>query len=177
MILETERLILRPYRVSDAAAVHRYGSDPEVCRYTDFGPNTWDETLGFLQTAVHPIPPKIELAITLAGDDAVVGGVGAWPVAEGRWEMGWVLHRDVWGKGYATEAARAVFDAVAERGDVHTVFARCRPGNPASARVMGKLGMRFVELIPRETEVRGEWVDSNVYEAAIANAAIATAAP
>jgi ribosomal-protein-alanine N-acetyltransferase len=171
VILETERLILRPYRVSDATAVHRYGSDPEVCRYTEFGPNTWDDTLGFLQTAVRPIPPKIELAITLAGDDAVGGGVGAWPVAEGRWEMGWVLRRDLWGLGYATEAARAVFGAVAERGDVHTIFARCRPENPASARVMEKLGMRFVELIPRETEVRGEWVDSRIYEASIANAA------
>ena len=164
--------MLRPYRVSDATAVHAYGSDPEVCLYTEFGPNTWDDTLGFLQTAISPIPPKIELGITVRGDDAVVGGVGAWPVAEGRWEMGWVLHRDLWGQGYATEAARAVFEAVAERGDVHTIFARCRPANPASARVMEKLGMRFVELIPREKEVRGEWVDTNVHEAAISKAAI-----
>lgn len=170
MILETERLVLRPYRVSDATAVHRYGSDPEVCRYTDFGPNTWDDTLGFLQTAIHPIPPKIELAITLRGDDDVVGGLGAWPVAEGRWEMGWVLRCDMWGKGYATEATSALFDAVVARGDVHTVFARCRPENTASMRVMEKLGMHFVELIPREKEVRGEWVDSRVYEVSIAGA-------
>jgi ribosomal-protein-alanine N-acetyltransferase len=167
VILETERLILRPYRVSDATAVHAYGSDPEVCRYTDFGPNTWDDTLGFLQTAIRPIPPKIELAITVRGDDAVVGGLGAWPVVEGRWEMGWVLRRDLWGHGYATEATRALFDEVVRRGDVHTVFARCRPENAASARVMEKLGMRFVELIPREQEVRGEWVDSRVYEVTI----------
>jgi RimJ/RimL family protein N-acetyltransferase len=120
--------------------------------------------------AVHRIPPKIELAITLAGADAVVGSVGAWPVAEGRWEMGWVLHRDLWGQGYATEAARAVFESVAARGDVHTIFARCRPENPASARVMGKLGMRFVELIPREKQVRGEWVDSQVYEVTLPGA-------
>lgn len=170
MILETERLILRPYRVSDATAVHRYGSDPEVCLYTDFGPNTWDDTLGFLQTAVHPIPPKIELAVTVRDDDVVVGGTGAWPVAEGRWEMGWVLRRDLWGRGYATEATHAVLNAVAGRGDVHTVFARCRPENAASARVMEKLGMLFVELIPREKEVRGEWVDSRVYEVTVAGA-------
>ena len=176
MIVETERLVLRPYRVSDATAVHAYGSDPDVCRYTDFGPNTWDDTLGFLQTAVSPIPPRIELGITVLGDDKVVGGVGAWPVAEGRWEMGWVLHRDVWGRGYATEAARAVFDSVAGRGDVHTIFARCRPANAASAQVMEKLGMRYVELIPREKEVRGEWVDSQVYEAEIARAAVPNAA-
>jgi ribosomal-protein-alanine N-acetyltransferase len=167
VIIETERLILRPYRVADATAVHRYGSDPEVTRYTDFGPNTWDDTLAFLQTAVNPIPPKIELAVTVRDDDEVVGGVGAWPVADGRWEMGWVLRRDVWGRGYATEATSALFDAVAGRGDVHTIFARCRPENAASARVMEKLGMRYVELIPREHEVRGEWVDSRVYEVSI----------
>jgi ribosomal-protein-alanine N-acetyltransferase len=171
VILETERLILRPYRVSDATAIHRYGSDPEVCRYTDFGPNTWGETLSFLQGAAHPIPPKMEVAITLRGDDTVVGGMAAFPVATGRWEMGWVLRRDLWGHGYATEATSAVFDVVAARGDVHTIAARCRPENTASARVMEKLGMHFVELVPRETEVRGEWVDSRIYEASIANAA------
>ena len=99
---------------------------------------------------MNPIPPKIELAVTVRDDDEVVGGVGAWPVADGRWEMGWVLRRDLWGRGYATEATSALFDAVAGRGDVHTIFARCRPENAASARVMEKLGMRYVELIPRE---------------------------
>jgi [ribosomal protein S5]-alanine N-acetyltransferase len=175
VILETERLVLRPYRISDATAVHAYGSDPDVTRYTDFGPNTWDDTLGFLQTAVHPTPPRIELAITVRGDDRVVGGVGSWPVVEGRWEIGWVLHRNVWGRGYATEAAGAVLGAVAERGDAHTIFARCRPENVASAHVMEKLGMRYVELIPRETEVRGEWVDSQVYETVIAAATASSA--
>ena len=180
MIVETERLILRPYRVADAAAVHRYGSDPEVCRYTEDGPNTWDDTLRFLQTAVRPIPPKIQLAITLRGDDTVVGGAGAWPVvggtgaawpvAEGRWEMGWGLRRDLWGHGYATEATRAIFGIVAGRGDVHAIIARCRPENTASARVIEKLGMRFVELIPRDKMVGGEWMDTEVYEVTLPGA-------
>lgn len=174
MTLETDRLLLRPYRLSDAEAVHGYGSDPEVCRYTDFGPNTWGDTLAFLQDAVHPIPPKIEMGITLRGDDTVVGGVAAFPVAMGRWEMGWVLRRDLWGRGYATEATKAVFDAVAARGDVSMIAARCRPENAASARVMEKIGMRFLELIPRERKVRGEWVDARVYAALVPGANVPT---
>ncbi len=165
MILETERLVLRPFRISDAAAVHVYGSDPVVTLYTDFGPNTWDDTLGYLQTATKPTPPTIELGVTLRGADEVVGAVHAHPPVPGRWEMGWVLRRDLWGQGLMTEAARAVFDHVAARDDVAEIFARCRPENVASARVMEKLGMRYVETIPRDREVRGAWVDSLVYEA------------
>ena len=171
MIIETGRLILRTYRLADAASIHRYESDPEVTRYTEDEPNTWEDTLRFLQTAVRPTPPKIQLGITLRGDDAVVGGVGAWPVDDGRWEMGWGLRRDLWGKGYATEATSAVFDVVVGRGDVRTVSARCRPENVASARVMEKLGMRFVEFLPCDKDTRGEGSDTAVYQAAIGRAA------
>lgn len=170
LIIETERLILRSFRLADAAAVHAYGSDPEVSRYTDGGPNTWEDTLRFLQDAVRPVPPKIQLGVTLRGDDAVVGGVGAWPVSEGRWEMSWGLRRDRWGKGYATEATRAVFDVVAGRAEVRTIGARCRPENGGSARVMEKLGMQFVELLPRAREVAGEWRDTEVYEVTLPRA-------
>jgi [ribosomal protein S5]-alanine N-acetyltransferase len=170
VIVETGRLILRPYRLADAEAIHRYGSDPEVSRYTEYGPNTWDDTLRFLQAAVRPIPPKIQLGVTLRGDDAVAGGVGAWPVAEGRWEMGWGLRRDLWGNGYATEATRAIADVVAARGDVHTIVARCRPENVASARVMEKLGMHLVEVLPHDKQVGGEWRDTAVYEVTLSGA-------
>ena len=167
MIIETERLILRTYRLADAAAIHRYGSDPEVARFSEHAPNTWEDTLRFLQDAVHPVPPKIQLGITLRGDDAVGGGVGAWPVAAGRWEMSWGLRRDLWGKGYAAEASSAVFDVVVARGDVRTVAARCRPENVASARVMEKLGMRFARLIPRDTAMLGEEMGAALYEVTV----------
>jgi len=170
VILETERLVLRPYRVADATAVHGYGSDPEVCRYTDFGPNTWDDTLRFLQDAVRPVPPKIQLGVTLRGDDAVVGGVGAWPLAEGRWEMSWGLRRDLWGRGYATEASRAVFELVAGRGGVRTIGARCRPENRASSRVMEKLGMRLVERTLSQAEIGGDEMGAALYEATLPGA-------
>lgn len=163
MEIETERLVLRSYRISDATAVHAYGSDRVVTRYTDFGPNTWDDTLGFLQTATRPTPPKIELAITVKPFDDVVGGLGAWPTEPGVWEMGWVLAREHWGNGYATEATRAVLAAVVARPDVARVVARCRPENVRSARVMEKLGMTYRETIGREKEVRGAWVDSLLF--------------
>jgi len=167
--------MLRPFRVSDAPAVHEYGSDPVVTEHTDFGPNTWDDTLGYLQTATKPTPPTIELGITLRGDDTVVGAVHAHPEAPGTWEMGWVLRRDLWGQGIMTEAAGAVFDYLASQDDVAVIFARCRPANVASAKVMEKLGMRYVETIARDREVGGEWFDSRVYEAELRTAPRVTA--
>lgn len=168
MILETERLILRPYRLADASAVHAYGSDPEVCRYTEFGPNTWDDTLGFLQTATDTAQANIDLAVSMRATDEVIGGISARPQPEGRYEMGWVLRRDMWGQGIVTEAARALLAHVSTLPGATVVFARCRPQNAASARIMEKIGMVFVERIDREKEFRGEWVDTLVYEVRVA---------
>lgn len=166
MILETERLILRPYRLADASSVHHYGSDPEVCRYTDFGPNTWDETLGFLQHATDPAQPNVDCAITLRDADEVVGGVGARIKPQGVYELGWVLRRDLWGRGIATEAARALTDHLLGLPGTTLILARCRPENLASARVMEKLGLTFIDLIKDDYEVRGSLVDSRLYACA-----------
>jgi ribosomal-protein-alanine N-acetyltransferase len=168
VILETERLILRPYRVTDAAAVHEYGSDPEVCRYTEFGPNTWEDTVAFLASVMDAENPNIDLAITVRGDDAVVGGIGARRHTDTHLELGWVLRRDLWGHGIGTEAARAMFAHVAALPGTEVILCRCRPQNPASARIMEKIGMEFVERIDHEKEFRGEWVDTLVYQARIA---------
>jgi len=167
VILETERLILRPYRLADASAVHAYASDPEVCQYTEFGPNTWDDTLSFLQTATDTAQANIDLAITLKDVGEVIGGISARPQPGGRHEMGWVLRQDLWGHGIVSEAARALFAHVSALPGTTAVYARCRPQNAASARIMEKLGMVFVERIDREKEFRGEWVDTLVYESRV----------
>lgn len=60
-------------------------------------------------------------------------------------EIGWRLMRQAWGKGYATEAATAVLEAVAAKGDVDFVSALAMEGNEASIKLMKKLGMTFVK--------------------------------
>jgi ribosomal-protein-alanine N-acetyltransferase len=167
MILETDRLVLRPYEMSDADDVHAYGSDPEVCRYTDFGPNSWEDTQSFLTAATDPEHPETDFAIVLRETGRVVGGVGARPKGDGRYELGWVLRRDLWGQGLVSEAAQALVDHVLTLSGVSTLYARCRPENAASARIMEKLGMEFVRRIEDDQEVRGERVDSLLYEMAV----------
>jgi len=177
MILETERLILRPYTLDDAEDVHAYGSDPEVCRYTEFGPNTREDTVTFLKTVTDPGHTAIDFAIVLRETGRVVGGIGARPPEGGRYELGWVLRRDLWGQGLVTEAVKALIAHITTLDGASSIVARCRPENLASARVMEKAGLRFVRRLEREKEVRGEWVDTLLFELPVGQAGTPPAGP
>src|SRR5712692_9073399 len=107
MNIETERLVLRPFRAADFDDVHAYASDPEVTRYTSFGPNTPAETREFLARCKAETDDELRcsysFAMTMLGADRVVGGIGFTidrPIRRAA-ELGYVLHRDFWGGGIA----------------------------------------------------------------------------
>jgi len=164
VILETERLTLRPYRDSDTAAVHAYKSDPVVSRFADFEPHSPDDTerfVAFTQDASHDV---MSLAVTIRGEDVVIGGVACWPTEPGVYEMAWEFRRDAWGHGYATEAAKALLGAVAATGSARSFVAHCQPENRASVRVMEKLGMALVRSGRLDRESKGQLVDTSYFE-------------
>ena len=168
-ILQTERLVLRPFRESDYEDVHAYASDPEVTRYTSFGPNSPEETMDFLRrTAESRLQdPRTDygFAIALRESGRVIGGTGLHHLEhEPRIaELGYVLHRDFWGQGYAAEAARAVIDFGFNHLGLHRIYARYHPENRASARVMEKLGMKFEGVLRESTFIKGAWWDFGQY--------------
>jgi ribosomal-protein-alanine N-acetyltransferase len=100
----TKRVELRPYTADDEAAVHRYAADPEVTRYTDWGPNSPADTAAFIQSALDPAPGTYPFAIILTAGGTLIGGCEL-RVDDERAELGYVLGRPWWGQGYATEAA------------------------------------------------------------------------
>ena len=142
--LKTERLLLRPYFAEDADAFYAYMSDPEVTRFEPYPPMTpkqaEDELLRRTQNpdfiAVCTPPDKVHLY------GALIGHIFFTPCAFGTWELGYMLHRAYWHRGYASEAARAVIDTVFREGLAHRVIAMCNPENTASERLMQRLGMR-----------------------------------
>jgi RimJ/RimL family protein N-acetyltransferase len=179
MTLETARLLLRPFTIDDAADVHVYASDPAVCRFTEWGPNTEQDTRDWVARAAAAGIPA-HWAITLRDDavgsagripaGTVVGGVGVY--GEGRAplettpgirELGWVVRRDLWGRGIATEAVRAVIEALLEDAELEQVHARCRPEHKASAKVMAHLGLTLVRRIENDVERDGQWMHSDLY--------------
>jgi ribosomal-protein-alanine N-acetyltransferase len=147
--LATERLILRALAPDDAADVFQYARNPRVARYTLWEPHgSLDESLEFITSYAmvnyqQAVPDPF--AITQKGVGRVIGTVGCfWASREHRcMELGYALDEPMWGRGIATEAARATVDFVFRHFDVERVQARCKKENVGSARIMGKLGMRY----------------------------------
>ena len=79
------------------------------------------------------------------------------------WEIGWTLHPDSWGKGYASEAARAVIEFAFNKLQVHRVVAFCNAENAASEKVMQRAGMRKEGCLRETRFLNAMWKDELVY--------------
>lgn len=168
MTLTTDRLILREFRDADWVAVHEYASDPEVVRYMPWGPNTEEDTRAFVGRAIvsQADDPRTgyEFAITLRGGRLVGGcGIHAMNATNRSAFMGYCLSRDVWGQGFATEAAGALMAFGFEALGLHRIAATCDVDNAASAKVLEKAGMRREAHFREDTLLRGRWRDSYLY--------------
>jgi ribosomal-protein-alanine N-acetyltransferase len=169
VVLRTPRLVLREYVEGDFAAVHAYAGDPEMTRYMAWGPNTEADTREFLAEALaaRGTEPRtvFDLAITLRDGGRLVGGCGL-RVSEPRHRggvIGYILHRDAWGRGYASEAAQALVDFGFGTLGMHRIYAVCDPANVASAHVLEKLGMRREGVMREHRWEKGRWVDELLY--------------
>lgn len=165
MELLTERLRLREFVVEDHGAVHRFASDPEVTRYTDWGPNDPEATEMFLAeaqaSASAAFRTRYALAIVRRDLDQLIGSVELHVTSQenGHGGLGYVLGRRSWGQGYATEAAaRMLRYGFVELG-LRSISATCDPGNAASVAVLEKIGMHQVGLLHHHVFSRGEWRD------------------
>jgi len=158
----TERLLLRPLdQPGDVAAMHAYRSRDEVCRYVPFSPGTLEEmTERFrdperVRSTIDAEGQVLSLAIERRDTGEMIGDlVLFWhSVADGHAEVGYVVHPDHAGRGFATEATAALVDLAFDGGlPVHRVSARLDERHEASAAVCRKLGMRL-----EATHVDGEW--------------------
>ncbi len=147
LTLETERLLLRPFREADLDAYARICADPEVMRHMGDGqplsrPDAWRQMAFFLG---HWQLRGFGLwAAEHRATGALIGRIGlhqpeGWPGLE----VGWLLGRAWWGQGLATEGGRAALEHAFHRlGAIH-VISVIQPGNAASIRVAEKLGERL----------------------------------
>ena len=160
--IHTERLVLRPFRFSDALAVVAYASDPGFARYTTVPhPYEFADAEQFIARQVlADWRTKPVWSITL--DRIPIGSVGLDVVERGyRGELAFGVAHEHWGKRLTTEAVRAVIDtAFARMPALVRLFAICNARNTASRRVMEKAGMQF-EGIARSSLVnkKGELID------------------
>jgi RimJ/RimL family protein N-acetyltransferase len=146
--IQTERLILRPFVMNDFKSVHEYASDPDVCKYMVYGPNTIQETIQFLHMAISEIEKEpcvnLHLAIVHIQSSQLIGAcdLGGISMVNLDADLEYCLNKRCWKRGYATEAARAVIAHGFANMGLHRIHATCRPANETSAKVLQKAGMK-----------------------------------
>lgn len=165
----TDRLELRDFRPEDFDAVHAYASDPEVTRFVPWGPNTLEETQAFMDrvAAEAAASPRItySLAIVHRADGTVLGTCGLYGRRVGlrEYEIGYVLHRDWWGRGLVPEAVAALVPFGFGELKAHRIYAQIDPENAGSIRVVTLNGFRREAHFHKDCLVRGEWRDTLIY--------------
>jgi RimJ/RimL family protein N-acetyltransferase len=146
---ETERLIVRPWSVDDAEAAFAIYRDPEVWRYLGGGEPPADLAAAgamlrrWIDRSREKAPCGV-WAVIERSTGSPIGSVMLWPLEDGpEIEVGYHFGKFAWGKGYATEAARAVIEHGFRVLDVDYLVGVVFPENPASQRVLEKVGMTY----------------------------------
>jgi RimJ/RimL family protein N-acetyltransferase len=168
--IETERLLLRPFLAEDFDAVFAMQSRPDVARYLYWDARDEGEVRDALEkkvagTAIRSEGDAVFLAAVLTSTGELVGDTVLHLLSQehSTAEIGFIVHPDHQGHGYATEAARPLLKLAFEDVQVHRVIARVESRNVASARVLEKLGMRQEAHLIENEFVKGEWQSELVY--------------
>ena len=170
--IATERLTLRLMTAADLDDVVAYQGREDVCRYLLHGPRSREDLVpriaewgsatrmthddDYLQLAIqldaHPERRVIgHMYLHLASAENLQG------------EIGWTLHPDFFGHGYATEASRAMLDLAFDTIGLHRTRAELDPRNDASIALCLRLGMRHEATFRQDLWFKGEWADTGVY--------------
>ena len=173
--IETARLRLRTPTMDDTEAIFTtYARDPEATRYVSFRTHrSAEEAREYVEDCARGWAGSgpFTWAIVLRDSGRLVGMIDIRPQNH-RVELGYILGREYWGRGYMTEVVRAVSDWALAQPEIHRVWAVCDVDNLASARVMEKAGMAREGTLRRwavhpnlSAEPRDFWCYARVKEA------------
>ena len=144
-IFKTERLRLRRAKLADAESIFReYAQDPEVTKFVSWRAHAnLEETREYVRMCLlaWDIGKAFHWVIEQSENKQVIGMMIA-RVGGEKWELGYVLARSYWGRGYMTEALRALIAWALKQKNIYRIWAVCDVDNIASARVMEKAGMQ-----------------------------------
>ena len=164
-ILETSRLVLRPFVPADAPIVQRLAGDREVAATAMTIPHPYED--GVAESWIETRAPKWETgeALVLAVTSEAEGLVGTmslqFVLAHRRAELGYWIGVPFWNRGYATEAAGAIVDYGFDQLGLNRIEAKHFIFNPASGRVLEKVGMTR-EGILRQRVLKGDKLEDLV---------------
>ena len=169
-LIESSRLLLRPFEMDDREAVLEYQSNPDVVRYVPWPVRDASMVKEALAKAIHQTTFErqddyLSLALVRKGDGRLVGQMNAMYVSEKVQcgEIGYVVNPDFSGQGFATEASRALVSAMFDTMKLRRVIARFDDRNFASRAVVEKLGFREEAHFIDDDFFKGEWISTMVY--------------
>lgn len=136
VIAETERLILRRYKKSDLQDLYEYLSDSEVVKYEPYKPMNMEDVEENLNWRIST---EEMIAVELKSNHKMIGNVYLGKRDFEALEIGYVFHKEYWGKGYAKESCMELVNLAFSKG-VHRIFAECDPQNKGSWKLLEALG-------------------------------------
>lgn len=161
-MVRTERLLLRPFTLTDAPEVQRLAGVREVALNTLHIPHPYPDGAAQAWIAKHADGPQATFAIDAGGQ--LVGAIGlVLDPPHDRAELGYWIGVPFWGRGYATESARAMVRFGFEQHSLNRIFAQVFKRNPASARVLQKIGMRYEGTLRQHLKKWDAYVDVDAY--------------
>lgn len=168
--LESDRLILRKFKMDDASGVYKnWASDPECCQYLSWNVHkSVKETRSILRSWIKEYKKGCyNWVVELKDTHEVIGSISVISISKKHLtaEIGYCYGSKYWGNGYATEALRTVVEYLLNECGLYLVEARHISDNPASGRVMEKAGMHK-DAILRERRINkltGKRNDSIIY--------------
>ena len=144
--METDRIILRPWRDSDAEVLYRWASDPDVGPRAGWAPHkSVEESLEIIRTVFNDAFHTCAIELKATGEAIGAMGYGPscecnLPVREGEPLIGYWVAKPYWNQGICTEALRLMLDHIRETTDIQSLISGHFVDNPASGRVMEKCG-------------------------------------
>lgn len=168
-LLKTERLILRPFTLEDALEVQRLAGDKDIAATTLFIPHHYEDGVAEEWIGKHQEEfdkgEVITFAIVHREDKFLVGAIALSDIKK-EYEtasMGYWIGKPFWNQGYCTEAAHAVLKYGFEVLNLNKIHAHHFKRNPASGKVMLKLGMRYEGCLRQHVKKWGKFEDIEAY--------------
>lgn len=167
MRLETERLVLRPWRPADEEALVRHANNRKVwINLRDHFPHpyTREHAREWIGRSLASPSPQTNLAIEYAGE--FIGSIGLVPLSDvSRFtaEVGYWIGEAFWGRGFAAEALRSFTDYAFECFSFERLEGWVFASNPSSRRVLEKAGYEYEATLRRSAFKDGRFLDCHVY--------------
>ncbi|MBM3940316.1 MAG: GNAT family N-acetyltransferase [SAR202 cluster bacterium] len=169
MRIETPRLLLREFAADDWPAVLAYQQHPAYLRYYPWETRAEDDARRFIQMFIdqQSASPRrdFQLVIALKETGTLIGNCGLRRAGDNEWEgaIGYELAPSHWGRGFATEAARAMVDFGFGQLGLHRISSWCIADNAASARVLERVGMRLEGRLRENAHFKGRRWDTLLF--------------